>query len=123
MSGSEFAHIDWRGRPTRIEYQWISPELSDRPLLAFLHEGLGSVAMWKDFPQVVCDAVGLRGLVYSRPGYGGSIALIYASHFPSSVAGLIVMAPHIFVEEYGLASIRQARGAYTATDLRSRLAR
>jgi len=168
MSASEFVSIDWQGWSTRIEYQWISPALHDRPLLVFLHEGLGSVAMWKDFPQALCDAVGVRGLVYSRPGYGGStprptdehwgvdymhrqadevlpallnalhvdetpwllghsdggsIALIYASHFPSSVAGLIVMAPHIFVEEYGLASIRQAREAYAATELRSKLAR
>lgn len=41
----------------------------------FLHEGLGSVAMWRDFPRRLVDAVGLPGLVYSRYGYGQSEAL------------------------------------------------
>lgn len=40
--------------------------------MVFLHEGLGSVAMWRDFPDVLCATVGARGLVYSRPGYGKS---------------------------------------------------
>jgi len=40
--------------------------------MVFLHEGLGSVAMWRDFPQRLCAAAGVRGLVYSRPGYGRS---------------------------------------------------
>lgn len=69
---SEFATIDWRGRPVRIEHAWIARERADRPLLVFLHEGLGSVAMWRDFPTRLCAAVGCRGLVYSRPGYGRS---------------------------------------------------
>ena len=40
--------------------------------MVFLHEGLGSVSMWKDFPERLCLALGCRGLVYSRPGYGRS---------------------------------------------------
>jgi pimeloyl-ACP methyl ester carboxylesterase len=60
------------GRRFTIEYQWINAQLSDAPLLIFLHEGLGSVAIWKDFPQRLCDAGGYRGLLYSRPGYGQS---------------------------------------------------
>jgi pimeloyl-ACP methyl ester carboxylesterase len=40
--------------------------------LVFLHEGLGSVAMWRDWPQQVCAATGRGGLVYSRQGYGQS---------------------------------------------------
>jgi pimeloyl-ACP methyl ester carboxylesterase len=40
----------------------------------FLHEGLGTLAMWRDFPQRLCDAGGFRGLLYSRYGYGGSTA-------------------------------------------------
>jgi hypothetical protein len=40
--------------------------------IVFLHEGLGSVAMWKDFPRELCEAGGFRGLVFSRPGYGRS---------------------------------------------------
>jgi pimeloyl-ACP methyl ester carboxylesterase len=67
-----FVDIDWAGRPVRIEHAWIAAERADQPLLVFLHEGLGSVAAWKDFPQRLCDAVGCRGLVYSRPGYGRS---------------------------------------------------
>jgi pimeloyl-ACP methyl ester carboxylesterase len=64
-------NIDWAGRAVDIEYQWINRR-SAGPLIVFLHEGLGSVAMWRDFPHKVCDATGCRGLVYSRPGYGQS---------------------------------------------------
>lgn len=169
-----FADIDWAGRPVRIEYAWIAherPDRRDRPLVVFLHEGLGSLSMWKDFPRTLCDAANLRGLVYSRPGYGqstprapderwdvafmhrqaeevlpaflaavgvdalasppwlfghsdgGSIALLHAARFPRAVAGLIAVAPHIFVEEMSVTSIEAARRAYVDTDLRSRLAR
>lgn len=38
----------------------------------FLHEGLGSVAMWRDWPAKVCEATGRAGIVYSRRGYGQS---------------------------------------------------
>jgi pimeloyl-ACP methyl ester carboxylesterase len=71
---SQFIDIDTAGRRTSIEYQWINAHahLSDAPLVIFLHEGLGSVAIWKDFPQRLCDAGGYRGLLYSRPGYGQS---------------------------------------------------
>jgi pimeloyl-ACP methyl ester carboxylesterase len=59
-----------------IETLWITPSGIDtdesRPLLVFLHEGLGSVALWRDFPQQMCNALGLRGLVFSRAGYGQS---------------------------------------------------
>jgi pimeloyl-ACP methyl ester carboxylesterase len=48
---------------------------SDRAPLVFLHEGLGSVAMWRDFPQQICQATGRAGLVYSRRGYGQSDAV------------------------------------------------
>ncbi|MCS6762937.1 MAG: alpha/beta hydrolase [Candidatus Protistobacter heckmanni] len=58
--------------PVRIEYEWLRPEAKDRPLLVFLHEGLGSVAMWKDFPARLCAEGDFCGLVYSRPGYGKS---------------------------------------------------
>ena len=44
----------------------------DAPTMVFLHEGLGCVAMWRDFPQRVADASGCPALVYSRVGYGGS---------------------------------------------------
>lgn len=44
----------------------------DQTPLVFLHEGLGSVAMWRDWPAQLCAATGRRGIVYSRRGYGQS---------------------------------------------------
>ena len=166
----EFTDIDWQGRRVRLEYAWVgAPEAAS--VMVFLHEGLGSLSMWKDFPAQLCQALGCRGLVYSRPGYGassprtagdawapdfmhrqayevlpallealgvdtqrkrlwlfghsdgGSISLLYAARFAASVAGLVVLAPHILVEEISLRSIAQARDVYLKTDLRQRLAR
>lgn len=71
MSGPQ-VRIRWRDRPVDLETLWLHPERSAAPVMVFLHEGLGSVAMWKDFPRRLCDALGWRGLVYSRPGYGRS---------------------------------------------------
>jgi pimeloyl-ACP methyl ester carboxylesterase len=168
---SEFVDIDWRDRRVHIEHRWIERERLSAPLLVFLHEGLGSLAMWKDFPQQLCDALGWRGLVYSRPGYGrstpreadewwdvdflhrqahevlpaffdaidvdsardppwlfghsdgASIALLFAARFAQQIAGAVVLAPHIFVEDIAVASIERVRGDYLQTDLRERLAR
>ena len=168
------ATIDWAGGPVRIEYAWLGnedPQRRGRPLIVFLHEGLGSLAMWRDFPQALCDAANVRGLVYSRPGYGGSpsregderwdvdymhrqadevlpaflaavgvkpadgqlwllghsdggsIALLHAARFARAVSGIIVVAPHIFVEDLSVASIEAARRAYLSGDLRDRLSR
>lgn len=160
-----------QGRTMRLEHRWLSPERQDTPLLIFLHEGLGSVAMWKDWPQRVCDTAACRGLVFSRYGYGqstprataekwpvtfmhdqarevlpallnalhidaerdppilfghsdgGSIALLYAAMHPQAIAGLVVAAPHVFVEDVTIAHIEQARQAYLHTDLPAKLAR
>ena len=165
---SEFAAIHWRQQDVRIEVVRIATERVAAPLIVFLHEGLGSVAMWKDFPQRLCNAGGFRGLVFSRPGYGrstprdiaekweldfmhrqahevlpkllgalginepvwlfghsdgGSIALLFAAHSPEQVAGVVVAAPHIFVEEKTIRSIEEARKAYETTDLPRKLAR
>jgi pimeloyl-ACP methyl ester carboxylesterase len=168
----EFVEIGWRERRVRIEHAWVAAGSGKQtPLMIFLHEGLGSLAMWKDFPKRLCAALGCRGLVYSRPGYGrstpraadeawdldfmhrqahevlpallqalhvdaerdppwlfghsdgASIALLHAARFASRVAGAIVLAPHIVVEDLSVESIEQARTAYTETDLRARLAR
>jgi pimeloyl-ACP methyl ester carboxylesterase len=67
-----FASITVGDAALRIEYEWVGAAGADAPVLVFLHEGLGSVAMWRDFPARLCAAAGLRGLVYSRPGYGRS---------------------------------------------------
>jgi pimeloyl-ACP methyl ester carboxylesterase len=146
------------------------------PTLVFLHEGLGSIAMWRDWPAQLCQRLGCAGLVYSRRGYGqsdavpdvrgpsaqadgqrvgrllpdymheealtvlpallralgidspmllghsdgGTIALIHASRF--AVAGCVVMAPHVMVEEISVDAITAARDAYENGPLRQRLA-
>jgi pimeloyl-ACP methyl ester carboxylesterase len=188
--------IDWRGREIAIEYRWIdaggmgSPDdavnadgtlsaedttntdnandtATEQPVMVFLHEGLGSVSLWKDFPDQLCARIGIRGLVYSRPGYGkstprgvdehwdpdfmhrqayevlptllthlnvknpwlfghsdgASIALLYAAQFPAALRGAIVVAPHLFVEDISIQSIKLAREAYLQHSLRERLAR
>jgi pimeloyl-ACP methyl ester carboxylesterase len=160
--------LPYGGRDVAIEYAWIGRDDPRAPQLVFLHEGLGSLAMWKDYPQALCAAAGVRGLVFSRPGYGrstprahderwpvdfmhrqahellpalfaalgvaprpwlfghsdgGSIALLHAARYPDRVAGVIAVAPHIFVEDVSIASIEAARTTYRATDLRARLAR
>ena len=53
----------------RIEFEWVG---QGSQTMVFLHEGLGSLAMWKTFPRELCASLGCRGLVYSRPGYGQS---------------------------------------------------
>ena len=72
VGASEFVELDWSGRQVRIEHQWLRREDSAAPLMIFLHEGLGSVSMWRDFPRELCEALQCRGLVVSRPGYGQS---------------------------------------------------
>jgi pimeloyl-ACP methyl ester carboxylesterase len=166
-----YATVTQRGRPVRLEYHWVGRDDRAAPLLVFLHEGLGSASMWKDYPAQLCEAGGFRGLVYSRTGYGrstprapgerwatdymhvqarevlpafldavgvdvqadppwlfghsdgASIALIYAATYPDRLAGLIVLAPHIFVEDLSVRSIEQAKYAYESTDMRRKLAR
>jgi len=44
----------------------------NRPVLVFLHEGLGSIGQWRDFPDKICARTGCPALVYDRWGYGGS---------------------------------------------------
>ncbi|GAB4351161.1 MAG: alpha/beta hydrolase [Gammaproteobacteria bacterium] len=56
----------------RLEFQRYRAAKSGIPALVFLHEGLGSLSMWKDFPARVADATGCEVLVYSRQGYGRS---------------------------------------------------
>jgi pimeloyl-ACP methyl ester carboxylesterase len=163
-----FAKVDWRGRTVSIEYTWVGSNASEHPPLIFLHEGLGSLSMWRDFPQRLCEAAGLRGLVFSRPAYGrstprpldehwapdflhqqahevlpallkalriehsvwlfghsdgGSIALLFASRFPRATAGIVLLAPHVFVEDLSVSSIEQTRRAFLETDLPQKLAR
>ena len=59
-----------------LRCQWIEPgekrDAFDRPVLVFLHEGLGCIEMWRDFPLSLCQRTGFRGLVYDRTAYGKS---------------------------------------------------
>jgi pimeloyl-ACP methyl ester carboxylesterase len=56
----------------RLEAVWLGEPSPRQPALVFLHEGLGSVSLWRGFPAQLCAALGLAGLVYSRAGYGQS---------------------------------------------------
>src|SRR3954470_5857889 len=61
-----------------LSYEWVGSEAADqraRPTLVFLHEGLGSIRQWRDFPARVAQASGCRALVYDRYGYGQSDVL------------------------------------------------
>ena len=148
-----------------LEAAAIPARQANLPTIVMLHEGLGSIAHWKDFPCLLAEATGAGIFVYSRYGHGGSdalqeprpvsymhheaqvvlpeilqkagierplllghsdgasIAIIYAGTFPDSPAGLILEAPHVFVEEITVSSIAQARVQYQNTDLPQRLGR
>ncbi|HEX7238788.1 MAG TPA: alpha/beta hydrolase [Longimicrobiaceae bacterium] len=56
----------------RLEYAWHGPPPGEAPTLVFLHEGLGCVSLWRDFPARLAEATGCGALVYSRAGYGRS---------------------------------------------------
>ena len=55
-----------------LNYEWTGGGSDARPVLVFLHEGLGSIRQWRDFPAQVAEATGCRALVYDRYGYGDS---------------------------------------------------
>ena len=62
--------------PHALECAWVGPPLeSGGPALVFLHEGLGCLGLWRDFPARLSAACGLPGFVYSRSGYGQSSAV------------------------------------------------
>src|SRR5688500_1033444 len=58
-----------------LSCEWIGGEARAAPVLIFLHEGLGSIRQWRDFPAQVARATGCRALVYDRYGYGQSDVL------------------------------------------------
>jgi pimeloyl-ACP methyl ester carboxylesterase len=149
----------------RLEYRWSGPPPAAAPTIVFLHEGLGSAGMWRDFPDRVAAAAGCGALIYSRLGYGesdsirdprpvrfmhdealqvlpavlahfglqkvllfghsdgASIALIYAGARLGPLCGLVLEAPHVFVEPVCLESIARLAETYETTDLGKRLAR
>jgi pimeloyl-ACP methyl ester carboxylesterase len=150
----------------RIEAAWHGPGPDRAPTLVLLHEGLGSVAMWKEFPQQLAELAGYGVLVYSRFGYGqsdpvelprpltymhqeardvlpavldqagvrkailighsdgASIATIYAgSRQDFRARGLVLIAPHFFVEDISVRAIAAVKDAYETGNLRERLAK
>jgi len=58
-----------------LAYEWVGREANSKPALVFLHEGLGSIRQWRDFPAKLSSATGCRALVYDRYGYGQSDVL------------------------------------------------
>jgi len=60
----------------RLETLRIDPQQADQPTIVMLHEGLGSIALWKHFPHRLAERIGCRVLAYSRYGYGSSDKLM-----------------------------------------------
>jgi pimeloyl-ACP methyl ester carboxylesterase len=149
-----------------LEHQLAYEEFPGaEPTLVLLHEGLGSIRMWRDFPERLAKETGRRVVVYDRYGYGDSdilqeprVGVLYmhdealkvlpafleALHIESpvlvghsdgasislihagagfSVRGVIVLAPHVFVEEVSIKSIQQAKTSFETTDFSARLAK
>jgi pimeloyl-ACP methyl ester carboxylesterase len=182
-----------------LEVEWVGPPPEAAPTLVFLHDGLGCVDTWRDFPAALAAATGCGALVYSRAGYGGSeaqpgpwpvsfmhdearvtlpellaaagvrdcflvghsdggsIALIYAAAIAAAqageagaggagidrpggmsgsggsggsggpgglrVLGLVLEAPHVFVEPVCLESIAKLSGLYRQSELWRRMVR
>ncbi len=155
-------HLDGR----RLEAAWWGPGPETAPTIVLLHEGLGCVALWRDFPGALAAATGCGVFAWSRLGYGqsdpcalprpmdymqreatdtlprvldaagvrrcvllghsdgASIAAVYGGAVTDArVRGLVLIAPHYFVEDMCLDSIAAAKIAYETGDLRTRLAR
>lgn len=160
--GAAFVEVDGR----RLETMSLGAAPEQAPTLVLLHEGLGCVALWRDFPQKLAAATGFGVVAYSRFGYGASdtvvlprpvdymtreavdvlpkflaaigfrcgalvghsdgatIALIHAGAIRDPrIKGVALMAPHLFAEAEGLASIAEARAAYKQGELKAKLQR
>jgi pimeloyl-ACP methyl ester carboxylesterase len=102
---------------SRAGYGQSSPVKLPRPL-TYMHEEARDV-----LPHLL-DSIGFqRGLLVGHSD-GASIATIYTgSHQDHRLGGLVLIAPHFFTENPGIASIAEARKAYETADLRQRLAR
>jgi pimeloyl-ACP methyl ester carboxylesterase len=150
---------------SRFEAAWTGPKPHEAPTIVLLHEGLGSVALWRGFPEKLAERTGLGVFAYSRLGYGGSgpaplprplnylddeaallpavldaagirafillghsdggsIAAVYAGlHADDRLSGVVLIAPHVIIEDLTVAGIRATAAAFQHGDLRARLAR
>lgn len=148
----------------RLEVVRIASRREGACELVFLHEGLGSVSHWKDFPELVAEATGCGVTVFSRYGSGksevlseardvrymhdeglkvlpellekleiedpilighsdgASIAIIHVGA-NDQVRGLVLLAPHVFVEDLSVTSIAEAKEKFQTTNLPEKLAR
>ena len=102
-----------------LEYRWIQGR-QDRPILVLLHEGLGCVDLWKDFPDQLARATQCSVFVYSRMGYGKSSARRYsfADEYMHLEAGLLFeVIQHLPDDQSGseLVLIGHSDGASIAT--------
>lgn len=160
MSAPESMTIRVAGR--RLETLDL-PGAEDWPTLVLLHEGLGSVGLWRGFPAGLNRVTGRRVIAFSRYGHGrseppprprtpaffnqealsvlpalltqlgvsepvlvghsdgASIALIHAAHHP--VSAVVLLAPHVIVEDEAVREIRATRETYVSGELRERMAR
>jgi pimeloyl-ACP methyl ester carboxylesterase len=102
---------------SRAGYGASSPVKLPRPLDYMHHEALETL------PRIL-SAIGFRRGLLLGHSDGASIATIYAGSVQDHrIRGLVLMAPHFFVEDVSIASIAAAKTAYAQTDLRERLAR
>jgi pimeloyl-ACP methyl ester carboxylesterase len=160
MSSGVSSRISLVGGPLEVLDIPGSQELAP---LVLLHEGLGSVGLWRSFPSALHATTGRRVIAFSRYGHGhsdppprsrtpaffheealdvlpallseldapepvlvghsdgGSIALIHAAEHP--VSALVLLAPHVFVEDVTVEAIRGTREEYVSGRLRERMAR
>lgn len=75
--------VNTNGNRREIEYQWVGLTTPHAPLMVFLHEGLGSVSHWQQWPERLCQQLGYRGLIYSRYAYGNSTPRPAHEHWQS----------------------------------------
>jgi len=108
MADTLLTNVSYNEKSVSIEYQFIHPDRTDRPLLVFLHEGLGSVSMWKDWPANLCRLLNCRGLIFSREGYGKSTPRPAQEHWSSNFM-------HIQAQQF-LPAFFAALGIDTRTD-------
>ena len=148
-----------------LEIASIPRRRAGAPTLIFLHEGLGSLGLWRDFPASLAERTGCAAVVYSRCGNGfsevlheprptrymhdealvtlpallsvlglndvvlfghsdgASIAIVFAAEHPGVVRGMVLEAPHLFVEDLSVSSIAAMRQEYEQGTLRERMAR
>jgi pimeloyl-ACP methyl ester carboxylesterase len=152
----------------KINVRFINENLlsTSEYLIVFLHNGLGSVAQWGNFPSFICDSLNIPGLAYDRVNYGKSekdntfwntnflereaneilpylislynlqkklilighsdgatISLIFAAYNTISVAGVVAIAPHVFVEDKTINGIKNLIEEYTKKTLYRKLSK